>query len=440
MKRILLYIVVIFSVISSCKKDDSTIFQQSPDERLNEALTKYQAQLSGAQNGWKAVLFPAGGGSYSFYFKFSDSNRVRMFSDFDSTTATTLKESSYRLKAIQQPSLIFDTYSYIHLLSDPNENVVVRSIVNQGAVGVGLVSDYEFYFDSTTTDTIKLVGRFNGSKAVLTRATAQEATAYNSGQLAAGLNINKILTYFKRLTVGSQQFDIQVKPVDHTITFTYLGANGVLQTFTTGYYLILGGITLLNPLTVGTLTITGFNNMQWNATTETITTTVSNTVSTISGIVVPVKVDIGAPKRWWDFAVANGNDYWFSGKGFHVNGVDDAYGLAGLRSGTNTYYYLVYWPSYDPGNDFFGPIFLNAAQTGLTLQYGTGPNTPTYTTDGRAIFTQLYTYGTHPATGPAALTRAKLYNASGYYFVQTGATTYDMVSASDGKAWVTWQW
>jgi hypothetical protein len=48
-------------------------------------------------------------------------------------------------------------------------------------------------------------------------------------------------------------------------------------------------------------------------------------------------------------------------------------------------------------------------------------------------------YPPYPTSGPAADTRTLLYNASGYYFVQTGATTYDMVSAADGKAWINWQ-
>ncbi|MEP6701317.1 MAG: DUF4302 domain-containing protein, partial [Bacteroidota bacterium] len=203
MKKGIVYFLLITGAFSSCKKDDKSVFDQSPDDRLNATLSKYQAQLSGAQNGWKAVIYPAGGGAYSFYFKFNDSNRVKMYSDFDSVTAITLKESSYRLKALLQPSIIFDTYSYIHLLADPNEAQVITVNVNNGGLGEGLKSDFEFYFDSTTTDSIKLIGRFNGSKAVLVRATAQEATAFNSGRLKDGLLINRFLTYFKRLTVGT---------------------------------------------------------------------------------------------------------------------------------------------------------------------------------------------------------------------------------------------
>jgi hypothetical protein len=79
-----------------------------------------------------------------------------MLSDFNETTATVLKESSYRLKALQQPTLIFDTYSYLHLLSDPDPNVA------GGIAGKGYNSDFEFAYDPTIAqaDTIILTGRF----------------------------------------------------------------------------------------------------------------------------------------------------------------------------------------------------------------------------------------------------------------------------------------
>ena len=439
MKKVLIFSLIIVAALSSCKKDDKSVFDKSPDERLKEKLDAYQAQLSGAQDGWKGLLVTDSGrgSTHSFYFKFNNENRVVMLSDFDSLSAVTLKESSYRLKALQQPSLLFDTYSYLHVLSDPD------GTVNGGAQGAGLLSDFEFYFDAATSDTIKLVGRLNASKMTLIRATKAEADAYNSGQLAAGLNLNKILTYFKRLTIGSQLYDVKIDPVTRQIIFSWLDGSGNLQTFTTGYYYIAGGIAFTIPLVNGSQTISGFNSITWTPATETINLTVSGTAATITGIVVPLKVDTGAPRRWWNYAINNGNTYWISLKGFHVNGVDDAFGIQSLTSGTYTYFYLIYWPRVTSSNDFFGPVFLNAAGTAIDVLYGTAP-TPNFTTDGRAIFIQLGNYGppnflTYPTTGPAAQSRTLLYNSSGYYFVQTGATTYDMVSASDGKSWITWE-
>lgn len=439
MKNFLIVSLIIVAVLSSCKKDDKSVFDKSPDERLKEKLDAYQVQLSGAQDGWKGLLVTDSGrgSTHSFYFKFNNENRVVMLSDFDSLSAVTLKESSYRLKALQQPSLLFDTYSYLHVLADPD------GTINGGPVGAGLLSDFEFYFDAATSDTIKLVGRFNASRMTLVRATKAEADAYNSGQLAAGLNLNKILTYFKRLTIGTQLYDIKIDPVNRQFVFSWLDGSGNLQTFTTGYYFTAGGVVFTTPLVNGSQTISGFSNITWTPSTETINLTVSGTAATITGIVIPLKVDTGAPRRWWNYAINNGNTYWISLRGFHVNGVDDAFGIQSLTSGGSTYFYLIYWPRVTSSNDFFGPVFLNAARTALEVLYGTAP-TPNFTTDGRAIFIRLFDYGppnfsTYPTTGPAAQSKTLLYNSTGYYFVQTSATTYDMVSASDGKSWITWE-
>ncbi|MGZ8523163.1 MAG: DUF4302 domain-containing protein [Chitinophagaceae bacterium] len=430
MKRFLILSFILVAAITSCKKEDDPVFDKSPDERLKEKLDAYQAQLSGAQNGWKALLKTAGGNgsTHSFFFKFNDANRVLMLSDFDSLSAVTLKESSYRLKALQHPSLLFDTYSYLHVLSDPDD------AVNGGIRGGGLLSDFEFYFDSTSADTVKLVGRVNGSRLVLVRATPAEEAAYNSGQLAAGLSLNKILTYFKRLTIGSQLYDVKIDPISRQFVFSWLDASGNLQTFSTGYYFIAGGVVFTTPLVNGSQTISGFNNITWDPATETINITANGSAATIRGIVVPLKVDLTAPKRWHDYAIINGNSFWISQRGFHVNGVDDGFGIQTLPR----YFFLAYWPEYDPGNDLFGPVFLNAAGTGLELQYGTAP-VPNFTTDGRAVFNQLGNYGPYPATGPAGQSRTLLYNPAGFYFVQTSATTYDMVSALDGKSWISWE-
>ncbi len=63
------------------------------------------------------------------------------------------KESGYRLKATQRPSLIFDTYSYIHAAADPDPNVSF-SPTNSGGYGWGTDFDFSFteakiYFPGT---------------------------------------------------------------------------------------------------------------------------------------------------------------------------------------------------------------------------------------------------------------------------------------------------
>ncbi|HTN07371.1 DUF4302 domain-containing protein [Agriterribacter sp.] len=432
MKKILFSLFVI-AAVAGCKKDNNHIFNKSPDERLNEALAGYQATLAGAPYGWNAVLYPKGGGAYAFYFKFNDANRVQMIADINTASATTVKESSYRLKALQQPSLLFDTYSYLHILADPDGSV------NGGTDGQGLLSDFEFYFnDSTTADTIKLTGRVNGSKAVLVKATQEEAQAYTGGAFDVSVlseNLSPILQYFKRFTIGGDTYDINVNPSTRIIIFTWSDANGEVQTFTTAFYYTLEGVRFQNPFVLGSTSITGLSDFLWSGGTGTLNLTAGNTPATIKGAARPLVIDVNAPQRWWQTAVNDGA-YWESFAGFHVNGVDDAFGIGTLSK----FYSLIYAPEYEAGVDLYAPLFINAAGTGLEPHYGGAISTPEFTPDGRAVFPILGTYGPYPPTGPAAESLGQLLIPQGYYFIQTSASTYDMVSADNAKTWITWSY
>jgi hypothetical protein len=432
---LLVSLIVIFS---ACKKYD-TAFKESPDQRINAALKKYESALTGSAAGWNATIQTANGGIYHYHFRFNDSNRVKMYSDFNQQTAGTVGESSYRLKALQTPALLFDTYSYLHLLSDPDANV------NGGTYGVGLASDFEFSLDSLAADSILLTGRVHGTKLTLIKATQQDFDAWQNGRWATTLafeNINKIQNYFKRLNIGGVNYEIRINTVTRTVTFTWIDGGGNSRQFTTSYYYNSSGVVFVTPFNTGTQTINGLEIVGWDANNSVLSIKIGGTATTITGATQPLKVDLSAPQRWWQTAVSAGG-YWFSWNGFHVNGVEDAYGVNTLTSGTFTYYYLIYWPGVSTTNDFFGPAFLDAAQTYIDIFYGTQPR-PNYTTDGRAVFVQVGDYGPpnfspYPSSGAAAQTKTLLYNSSGYYFVQTSATSYDMVSATDAKAWITWE-
>ena len=422
-----LFLVLLFT---ACKKEE-TAFDQSPDERLNEALNKYQSILASSPTGWNATMLAGNGVTYNFHFRFNNANRVFMYADINSEAAATANESSYRLKAMQTPSLIFDTYSYIHVLSDPDASK------NGGAYGQGLATDFEFSLDSQVADTVMLTGRKNGTKIKLVRSTPQEFDAWQNGGWAKSMsfeNINKIQNYFKRVSIGGVNYEVRVNVGSRTITFIWVDGSGNVQQFTTKYNYSATGVVLVTPLATGTETISQIEIVGWDNATSTINVKVNGNASTIAGNARPLAVDLNAPRRWFQQAVNDG-EYWFSQNGFHVNGVDDAFNIKSL----DKYYYLIYWPSYAPGsNDLFAPVFINAAGTSLELLYGAAPRVAQFTTDGRAIFSLLGNYGSYPTTGPAAQSRAQLLSPQGYYFIQTGQNSYDMVSATDAKAWVSW--
>ena len=281
---------------SSCTKDETRAFDQSPDTRINEALTQYGSALTGSAAGWNATIKTGTGGIYHFHFRFNESNRVFMYADINLETATTAKESSYRLKALQTPALIFDTYSYLHILADPDGSV------NGGTNGQGLISDFEFAFDSLATDSILLTGRVNGTKLKLIKATQQDFDAWQNGQWADVLafeNINKIQNYFKRVNIGGVNYDLKVDPVARTIVFTWVDGSGNLHQFITAYNYNASGVVFDTPFDTGSQTISGFEIVSWDAGNFVLNVKVNGTPATIAGATQPLKVDVAAPQRWW---------------------------------------------------------------------------------------------------------------------------------------------
>ncbi|MFT4016430.1 MAG: DUF4302 domain-containing protein [Agriterribacter sp.] len=437
MRKLIIYIVLLVVTISSCRKEDDHLFSESPDERLSKKLSAYQEQLSGAQYGWRLIIEPAGGGAYGFYVKFNNDNRVQMVSDFDSASAVTLKESSYRLKALQQPSLIFDTYSYVHVLADP------APAVNNGVWAQGLLSDFEFFFnDSSGVDTIQLTGRVNGSKAMLVKATQQEEEGYTTGEFNVNLfqNIfNKILQYFKQFTVGGQSYDLNFNLSTRMAIITWTDGQGNANSFTTKIYFGLNGIEFAQPFLAGTTVVTGFFDPVWSNLTQTISGNVGNgTNASIKGVIKPQVLDTEAPRRWWQRMVDE-DGYWVSLTGFHVDGVDDAYGLTGIENFVALSFFPKFGTSGGITYDLAGYL-MNEDGT-LTLSFGTAFRAPTFTADGRIRFgNYLGDLGDIPddAVDPYVNTAIKMLESDGYYLVQISEDEYDMVNASNARAWIHW--
>ncbi|HOA39330.1 MAG TPA: hypothetical protein PKJ36_13060, partial [Flavihumibacter sp.] len=78
---------------------------------------------------------------------------------------------------------------------------------------------------------------------------------------------------------------------------------------------------------------------------------------------------------------------------------------------------------------------------GLTLGFGAGYNAPTFTSDGKIVFTVLGVLGDVPTEAEDAFynTASRMTDPSGYYLVQTGSSSYDMVAASNARAWIHWE-
>jgi hypothetical protein len=176
MKRNLLLYLALFALATfGCREADEDLTLGRPEERMNELLKEYKQQLISSPHGWKGYLFPGLGGGYSFLFDFTAEGRVSMMADINRDCAEEPYESSFRLEAVQRPSLFFDTYSYLHILSDPDPDTL------GGVLGHGHLSDFEFAFESVSGDTIRLKGNQHDTPLVLIKASAEEAGSFHSG-------------------------------------------------------------------------------------------------------------------------------------------------------------------------------------------------------------------------------------------------------------------
>lgn len=437
MKKYLIYTALALTILSACKKSNTVAPADLPEARVAATLASYSTMLTGSTNGWKAVLYPTGGGVYLFSMKFSTTNRVTMLSDISTTTSTTAVESSYKIKQEQAPSLLFDTYNYIHLLADPDPTVM------GGNAGQGLNSDFEFYIDNVKGDTINLIGNRLGSKLVLTKApTAAAYASFTTGTAVVSNQLSQLRTYFKRMTIGGTDCEVRIDLANKILTFSYLDGSGNLIQVTGNFYVdgATNTIVFITPVKIGTTTVTSMTNTSADAVNHLFSATINGTVVQMRESITPLKLDLTSPKRWHDQGLLNPNTTWISNTAFHY-GVDDYCNFKNIPGYSSLWYALP-------------PVFGNATYEGIIAFINNGLSTPyaisssfTTTTPGIGRFTLLGSAGTFTGTAPVALAmtaaRTLLYNGNfqDWYFIQTnaGGTTYDMVRVSDAQCWISWK-
>ena len=263
-----IWLCFLLALVSGCTKKTDELFSETTDQRLQKSLTAYRSALIQAP-GWKLFVYPEGlksedieVGGLTYYLKFPDSNRVSMVSDFRPDMAGTPKESGYRVRADQRPTLVFDTYSYIHVAADPDPEVS-NSPTQAGGFGWG--TDFEFSFTSAEPqDTLVLEGNFNNSDAIMLRATQEEIDAAFGGRLAhivkstSEFNTSAPFLYFP--ASDNTQIEVSFNLFLYRVNFNYLSDNSVI-TISAPFSHTTYGLHFQNPVTVGGYT---FQDMYWD--------------------------------------------------------------------------------------------------------------------------------------------------------------------------------
>ncbi len=267
MKKIIFYIIIPGMILlPSCSRKLDYAFDKPSFEREQEVIAHLKKNLINS-DGWVADVYTKSseGKAYSFYFEFKNDNRVAMMSDIDATTATTPNESSYKLRSLQQPTLSFDTYNYLHRLSDPMPDAWGGNGGLDNEAGKGLISDFEFGLKGETVDSLKKMpekvstlhttGRYNSLPVTFRKATSEEAAYWKSGK------INDLKTKVETLSASGHQlfqFSDKVKAemsigfVDKKITYVWMEGAEEVKTASSPFTFEMNELRLKDTIFVGT--------------------------------------------------------------------------------------------------------------------------------------------------------------------------------------------
>jgi len=420
MKAKYIILFLISSFLISCKKTE--LRTDRPDEKLNKLRSDYIEQLSSAKNGWIGYLFPQGGKGFTFKFEFNNKNRVLSYSAMDERKSLQPMESSYRIAADQVLSLYFDTYSYLHILADPNE------FVNGGFRGAGLISDFEFSILEFKKDTIKLKGNHNSSEFILIRANEDQGKEYINQAFKLNNSLEKLNQfphYFNKFNFENQDIQFAINNILNTISF-YYDENGFKQ-YTTEYAVTNSGILLRKPFIIkGKIINELFDfNLDPKTAKGNFKIEKDRTVEIINSS-KPVIIDTDAPRRMYI------NRYNYSSYfGFYINGRPDGLQMQRLPDYTGTFFiprrYLdpldALYFTFRKGDAFVGPLFNS-----------------TYDLDGKIVFKEFMAItGFDPGAENLNLLHEfnkVWFDKNGFYIYQTGTNYYDAVSTVDSRIWI----
>lgn len=262
MKKILVYFLFAQLAFLSCKKSEvEPVFEESANKRVTTVLDSYKKQLVGSEFGWRGVYYPAGGraGGYTFYLKFDAAGKVSMYSDIDAGNYSTggsffnngyekSFETTYQVKAQQKPTLVFDSYSYLTELVNPDYNN-----------GTGQNADLELSFDTVTPDKITLIGNVNRTQMTLTKLTKVESDFLAKGGLASVfkgtvdfVNNPKFLTL---VFPTGERTDVSIDLVNKQLGLYYINAKNEPDLTVSAFSVTTTGMQLKTPIRLYGVTI-----------------------------------------------------------------------------------------------------------------------------------------------------------------------------------------
>jgi hypothetical protein len=411
------YLLAILLSFSACKKDRITSFEiekSFPDP--NVRFEDFKQAIASGTNGFQMNIQVPDGGLYGGYIKFDGAGNLKFVGDNNIANATSPKESKYSLKVIQTNSVLsFDKTS------------------DFGIFAIGLSADTSYSYKMTIGDTIKLVGNAKGTKMNLVKVQKNIADEYLAGKMAIPMTelakISAFKKYFKRLTIGSKAYDIQLSTSTKKINVLY--ANGVdIKLHITRYYFSSNGLVFETPFVDGTSKFTGLDNLLINAATSSGTFSVGESTGSLTNEIKPVLIDKVSAN---DF-LSTIDKQWVSQTGFTKDAIIDYLNVRALSGFSR----IIHWVGYETDYDLIGFTFGNSIRYGPAVVPNIGVN-------GVMVFQLEGVLGTLPTAtadkNKVVTTINNFVDPNGFYVVQSGVSggTYDLVAVNGGNLWINYR-
>ncbi|MRT93246.1 DUF4302 domain-containing protein [Ancylomarina sp. 16SWW S1-10-2] len=198
MKNTILIILACLLAFTACDNEVDELFEQSSQERINDAKIEYKDILTSSENGWVIEVIPGAEnkGAYSAYVTFNDDGKVYLSTDFSPYDYEAEIDSSlYEINYTQGMTIAFTTFSQMNYFSNPN---------NSGGTGLG--GDVELLVKEISDDKIVCEGKVNKGSFIFTKAdTKSHIDALNEVLKVEEALIGK--TYFSDYAFPVLQFE-----------------------------------------------------------------------------------------------------------------------------------------------------------------------------------------------------------------------------------------
>ena len=238
---------------SACSRGEvEPVFEKSADERITDTLSFIKNTLVGSEFGWVGYTTTDLSGGFGFYFDFDEKDRVKMVADINNTSASAVKESTYRVRQVMAATLSFDTYNYLTMLQDPTPGTL------GGSAGKGFGSDVEFEYIRNSGDTLFFQGRKFKKDFILIKASAEDQSKYTSGEYLTSIStfkdvFNAIKNAYIEVDFEGQTNRVGISMIfdgamatRKSAIFTYVDArNNAITRATKKIAFLLGGIVFL---------------------------------------------------------------------------------------------------------------------------------------------------------------------------------------------------